>query len=177
MIPTHNHLVCKRTLDHLAQLAKWLTCVVSTYLYGAFGCILLSCHLRVSSLYSLPECQATPCSKQAPYRTDKYRTYRTDKYSQNSSIIWPVWLNGWVFVYELSGCGFEFSCSHLIPLNCFLILLLVAVKYYHCSLRISSCKMINSSGFITFYKCSWLKSSDLTKDLIVQMVRFNLKTN
>ena len=26
---------------------------------------------------------------------------------------WPVWLNGWVFVYKLSGCGFESSCSHL----------------------------------------------------------------
>ena len=26
---------------------------------------------------------------------------RTDKYSQHNSIIWPVWLNGWVFVYEL----------------------------------------------------------------------------
>ena len=24
-----------------------------------------------------------------------------------------VWLNGWVFVYELSGCGFEPHCSHL----------------------------------------------------------------
>ena len=45
------------------------------------------------------------------------RTYsqmhRTDKYSQHSSIIWPVWLNGWVFVYELSGSGFESSCCHL----------------------------------------------------------------
>ena len=45
------------------------------------------------------------------------RTYsqmlRTDKYSQHSSIIWPVWLNGWVFNYELSGCGFESRCSHL----------------------------------------------------------------
>ena len=40
--------------------------------------------------------------------------YRTDKYSKLSSIIWPVWLNGWVFVYELSGCGFESRCSHLI---------------------------------------------------------------
>ena len=48
---------------------------------------------------------------------DMTRTYsemhRTDKYSQHSSIIWPVWLNGCVFVYELSGCGFESSCSHL----------------------------------------------------------------
>ena len=25
-----------------------------------------------------------------------------------------VWLNGWVFVYELNGCGFEPCCSHLI---------------------------------------------------------------
>ena len=38
----------------------------------------------------------------------------TDKYSKHSSIIWPVWLNGWVFDYELSGCGFESSCSYLI---------------------------------------------------------------
>ena len=29
----------------------------------------------------------------------------TDKYSQHSSIILPVWLSGWVFVYKLSGVG------------------------------------------------------------------------
>ena len=29
------------------------------------------------------------------------------------SVIWLVGLNGQVFVYELSGCGFESSCSHL----------------------------------------------------------------
>ena len=31
-----------------------------------------------------------------------------DKYSQHRSILWPVWtvwLNGWVFIYKLSGCG------------------------------------------------------------------------
>ena len=33
---------------------------------------------------------------------------------QHSSIIWPVWLNGWVFIYELSGCGLESSCGHLL---------------------------------------------------------------
>ena len=27
--------------------------------------------------------------------------------------VWPVWPNGWVLVYELSGSGFEPSCSHL----------------------------------------------------------------
>ena len=48
---------------------------------------------------------------------DMIRTYsqmhRTDKYSQRSKIIWPVWLNGSVFAYELSACGFESSCRHL----------------------------------------------------------------
>ena len=48
---------------------------------------------------------------------DMIRTHsqiqRTDKYSQHSSFIWPVRLNGWVFVHELSGCGFESSYSHL----------------------------------------------------------------
>ena len=39
--------------------------------------------------------------------------HRTDKYWQYSSAIWPVWLNGWVSVYELSSCGFEFCCCHL----------------------------------------------------------------
>ena len=33
---THNHLVHKRTLNHLAKLDKWLSCVVSTYLYLSF---------------------------------------------------------------------------------------------------------------------------------------------
>ena len=38
--------------------------------------------------------------------------HRTDEYSQHSSIIWRVWLNRWVFIYELSGCGLQSSCSH-----------------------------------------------------------------
>ena len=32
---------------------------------------------------------------------------------EHSSIICPVWRSSRVFVYELSGSGFEFSCSHL----------------------------------------------------------------
>ena len=43
-----NHLVLKRTLNHFAKLAKWLSCVLSTYLYGAFDCMFLSCHVHVS---------------------------------------------------------------------------------------------------------------------------------
>ena len=48
---------------------------------------------------------------------DMIRTYGqmhcTNRYSQHSSIIWPDWANGCVFVYKLSGCGFKSSCSHL----------------------------------------------------------------
>ena len=39
--------------------------------------------------------------------------YSTDKYSQKGPIIWWSWLNGWVFVDELSGCGVESSLRHL----------------------------------------------------------------
>ena len=46
-IRTHNQLDPKRTLDHLAKLAKCSSCVVSTYLYGAFDCVFLSCHVCV----------------------------------------------------------------------------------------------------------------------------------
>ena len=42
------------------------------------------------------------------------KLHHTDKYSQHSLIIWPVWLNGWVFIYELSACGFESHCSPVI---------------------------------------------------------------
>ena len=41
------------------------------------------------------------------------KLHKTGQYSQQSWIIWPVCLNGWVVVYELSGCGFKSSCSHL----------------------------------------------------------------
>ena len=39
--------------------------------------------------------------------------HHTNKYSQHSSIIWPVWLNGRVFIYKLSGYGFESHYCHL----------------------------------------------------------------
>ena len=35
---------------------------------------------------------------------------RTTWFVNKHSTIWPI---GWVFVYELSGSGFESSCSHL----------------------------------------------------------------
>ena len=47
-IRTRNRLVRKRTLNYLAKLTKRLSCVISTFLYGAFDCMLLSCNLGVS---------------------------------------------------------------------------------------------------------------------------------
>ena len=38
---TYIQLVPKETLNHLAKLARWFSCVVSTYLYGAFDCMYL----------------------------------------------------------------------------------------------------------------------------------------
>ena len=72
---TNNHLVRKRTLNHLAKLAKWLRFVVSTYLYGAFDSMFLSCHVRVWEwihTIQLNEWQGTPCLKQAPYLMIKW---------------------------------------------------------------------------------------------------------
>ena len=44
---THNHFARKQAISHLAKLAKWLYCVVSIYLYGTFGFMFLSYHVRV----------------------------------------------------------------------------------------------------------------------------------
>ena len=67
---SHSHLARKLTLNNLSKLANWYSCVVSTYLYGAFDCIFLSCHVLISewicTVY-FPECLWTPCSKQTWY--------------------------------------------------------------------------------------------------------------
>ena len=41
------------------------------------------------------------------------KMHPTDNYWEHSSIIRLVWLNVWVYVYELSDCGFKFRCIHL----------------------------------------------------------------
>ena len=66
----HNHLVCQLTFNRLATLTKWLNWIVSTYPYGTFKYMFLSCHVRVSewihTLY-LNECQRTRYLKMARY--------------------------------------------------------------------------------------------------------------
>ena len=67
--------------------------------------------------------------------------HRTDKHSQHSSIMWPVWLNGCVFVYELSGCGFESRCSHSY------------IKWL--PFMVNMCRMIISLGFYFIFSKFW----------------------
>ena len=64
-----------------------------------------------------PHIQAiVKCRFTLKWARDIIRTYsqihRRNMSSQCCLIIWSVWLNGWVLVYQLSGCGFESRCSH-----------------------------------------------------------------
>ena len=71
----HKHLICKWTLNLLAEPTEWLSRILSTYLYRAFDCMFLSCHVQVwewiHTLY-LPDCRGTSCSKQTRYLQFKW---------------------------------------------------------------------------------------------------------
>ena len=57
----------------------------------------------------LSECGFT--LKRVRHMTRTYsQMHCTNKCSEHSSVIWPVRPNGLVFLYELSGSGFEFIC-------------------------------------------------------------------
>ena len=77
----------KRTLNQLTKVVKWLSCIVSIYLYGAFDCVFLSCHICVLEwIYSLqlPESQEKYFLKQAWYL--KFKWLQRDLNSQTFSL-------------------------------------------------------------------------------------------
>ena len=77
---THNHLVRKRTLDHLSKLAKWLSCIVAIYMYGAFDCLLFSCQVRVSEwnhALKFARMSRKSLSKHAPYLKFKWQEWHS----------------------------------------------------------------------------------------------------
>ena len=93
-------------LSHLVSVAKWLSvCLLATTEWGFTF----------------------------KFVRDMTRTYSqmesADKYSQHSSIIWSVWSNRCVFIYELSGSGFESSYSHLKSFTYILQSLLSSCNY------------------------------------------------
>ena len=104
-------------LNHLVSLAKWL-CVGLRTKWLWVRVQLHSLKLEISRLLrarsSLTFRPLGFTLKRVCHMIITYsQMHQTDKYSWYSSIIWTVWLNGWVFIYELSGCGFESSWSHL----------------------------------------------------------------
>ena len=70
----HNNLFHKKTFNHLAKLIKWLSCFASTYLYSAFDCMSLSCHVcvseRINTMFAW--ISRNSCSKQAWYLKFKW---------------------------------------------------------------------------------------------------------
>ena len=72
----------------------------------------------ITRTYNQMHCANIDCGfslKRVHDMTRKYSPKQSrDKNSQFSSVIWLIWPNGCVFVSELSGCGFESSCSDLI---------------------------------------------------------------
>ena len=67
---TNNYVVCKGTINSLTKLAKWLSCVLSTYLHRSFNCMFFSCYVHISEWFHtqyLPESQGIWSLKQVPY--------------------------------------------------------------------------------------------------------------
>ena len=92
-IGTLKHLVGKWTLNHLGELAKWLSCVVRTSMSAGIDSMLLS-YQSESTLYSLPESQGTPCPKQESYTklSDRNKIEHAlknlDKVAKWLSVLW-----------------------------------------------------------------------------------------
>ena len=107
-IGTYNHLVRKRTLNRLARF--WVRVQLQS-LKSQISCLFQA----RSSLIFRQTIESRFTLKRVREMIKTFsQMHRTDKYSQRSSIICrPAWLNGWVFVYKLSGCVFNFSYSHL----------------------------------------------------------------
>ena len=99
-----------------------LTCTVHLTVFFVTSSTLLSCQiwrlLRVRRSLTFLDIQAIiECGFTLKRVRDMARTYsqmhHADAYSEHSSNICSVWQNHLVFVYQLSGSGFESSCSHL----------------------------------------------------------------
>ena len=105
---------------HFGSLAKWLSVLLRTkWLSVRISSLLFKLQIwrlqRARS--SLTFRKTIDCGFTPKLVRDIRITYslmhRTCKFSQLSSIIWSLWLNYCLFIYELGGCGFESRCCHL----------------------------------------------------------------
>ena len=99
---THNHLVHKqtfqkRTPNHLAKLAL-------NY-WAVLWILFCTAHLTVCSCHVTYAFQSESTLNSCLNVKEHLARHRRE--------IWSFSDCNWVFVYELSGCGFKSSCSHL----------------------------------------------------------------
>ena len=107
-------------LNQLASLAEWLSVHLRTkWLWLRMSSLSLKSQMwpLLQARSSLTLRQTIECGFTLKLVRDMMIIYnqmhRTYKYSHHSSIIWPVWLNDWVFIYGVSGFGFESRCCQL----------------------------------------------------------------
>ena len=105
----------------------------------------------------------TLCSKQARYLKFKWlqrdlnsKPLNSETNTQSFSKTSQVWLNRWVFVYELSGCGFESRCSHLTrphltELYLWLVYFDVFLKDHWVTENKNSCFVVVSENLLGFF--------------------------
>ena len=73
-----------------------------------------------------------------------------------TSEVWSVWLNGWVFSYELSGCGFESRCCQNFSSNSLFIFLIFLFLFFLSLVWELTCEIKNSKLFISWSNLSYL---------------------
>ena len=126
---TMNQLVFERTLNHLGKFKKWLSCVLSTYLYGAFDCMFLSCHVRVFRLNPNSKVASLwrnsllgEAVKSEGEVTANELEHRTTYFLNEHSTIWRNWPKDWAVFWvvictvhlTVCSCRVTYSFSELI---------------------------------------------------------------
>ena len=105
-------------------------------------------HFRVN-LHSVAAWMSrTPCSKQARYLKFKWLQRDSNPQPQPQP---SVWLDGWVFVYELIGCGFESRCSHLGQVCSLDECILDSIAKFDSAIQFSPSKCKVSKVFLIFF--------------------------
>ena len=64
--------------------------------------------MEIFDIQATLECEFT-LKRLHDMRTTYSQMQFRNKFSQHSSIFFPIWLSGWIFVYDWKGCGFA-SC-------------------------------------------------------------------
>ena len=101
--------------------------VVSWFEINFFNCIFLSCHVHVNTVSESTLCSGLNVKERlAQNRHSIWSLSDCKRIQIHNQLVckWTlihlaklVWLNGWLFVYELTGCGFKSYCSNLNFLN------------------------------------------------------------